>query len=137
MCYIKKLFLKILQYLQETPMSESVFNKVSGLQACNCIKKRLQQMFFVNIVKFLRTSILKKICERLLLKYISNSYRLYYEFIHMKEFNVNTTEILIYHHLKIMLFILLKINSISDSRKIFLFLLARQLLILYSVWILL
>ena len=85
MCYIKKLFLKILQYLQETPMSESVFNKVSGLQACNCIKKRLQQMLFVNIVKFLRTSILKKICERLLLKYISNSYRLYYEFIHMKE----------------------------------------------------
>ena len=36
-----------------------------------------------------------------------------------------------------MLFILLKINSISDSRKIFLFLSARQLLILYSVWILL
>ena len=52
------------------------------LMACNLIKKRLQLRFFpMNIVKFLRTHILKNICKLLLLilkvvkfeeKYISN-----------------------------------------------------------------
>ena len=38
------------------------------LQTCNFIKKRLQHRYFpVNIAKFLRTSTLKNICERLLL----------------------------------------------------------------------
>ena len=38
------------------------------LKACNFIKKRLQYKCFpVNIADFLRTSILKNICERLLL----------------------------------------------------------------------
>ena len=46
------------------PVLESIFNKVAGLQACNFIKKRLQHRCFpVHIVKFLRTSILKNICE--------------------------------------------------------------------------
>ena len=44
------------------------FNKVAGLQACNFIKKRLQHKCFPkNIAKFLRTTILKNICEQLLL----------------------------------------------------------------------
>ena len=47
----------------------TLFNKVTGLQACNFIMKRLQHICFpVNIVKFLRTTILKKICKRLLSK---------------------------------------------------------------------
>ena len=47
---------------------ESVFNKVTDLQACNFIKKRHQHGCFpVNILKFLRTPILNNICERLLL----------------------------------------------------------------------
>ena len=34
-------------------MLESLFNKVTGLKACNFIKKRLQHMCFpVNIAKF-------------------------------------------------------------------------------------
>ena len=38
-------------------------------QACNFIKKRLQhRSFLVNIAKFLRTTILKNICDQLLLK---------------------------------------------------------------------
>ena len=38
-------------------MSESLLDKVVGIQACNFIKKRLQhRCFSVNIVKFLRTS---------------------------------------------------------------------------------
>ena len=45
---------------------EFLFNKASGLQACNFIKKRLQHGFFP--VKFLKTPILKNICERLSLK---------------------------------------------------------------------
>ena len=46
----------------KTPVLESLFNKVAGL------KKRLQHKCFpVNIVKFLKTPILKNIYERLLL----------------------------------------------------------------------
>ena len=49
-------------------MLESLFNKVAGLQAYNVIKKRLQHRCSpVNIMKILRTPILKNICERLLL----------------------------------------------------------------------
>ena len=48
---------------------QSLFNKTAGLQACNFVEKRLQHKCFpVNIAKFLRTPILKDICERLLLK---------------------------------------------------------------------
>ena len=40
--------------------------KVAGLKAFNFIKRRFQRMCFpVNIAKFLRTPILKNICERL------------------------------------------------------------------------
>ena len=50
-------------------MLEFLFNKIAGLKACNFIKKRLQHRLFpVNIAKFLRTAILKSICELLLLK---------------------------------------------------------------------
>ena len=51
------------------PELESLFNKAAGLEACNVIKKRLQLWCFpLNIAKFLRTPILKNICERLLLR---------------------------------------------------------------------
>ena len=41
-------------------MLDSLFNKVSGLKACNFIKKRLQRKCFsVNIAKFLRTAFLQ------------------------------------------------------------------------------
>ena len=37
-------------------MLESLFNEVTGLQACNFIEKRLQRRHFpVNITKYLRT----------------------------------------------------------------------------------
>ena len=63
----KKLFLKIWQYSQETGL-ESILNNAAGFQACSVIKKRLQRRCFpVNIAKFLRTPILKNICERLIL----------------------------------------------------------------------
>ena len=64
---VKKLLLKILQYLQEMPVLESYFKKVADLKTCNFIKKRPQcRCFPVNIVKFLRLPILKNIFERLL-----------------------------------------------------------------------
>ena len=51
------MFLIVLQYLQETPVLQLSFNIVARLEACNCIKKRLQhRCFLVNIVKFLRTT---------------------------------------------------------------------------------
>ena len=54
---------------RETPVLDSLFNKVVGLQACNFIKKKLQQWCFpVNIAKFLKKPILKSICEQLFLK---------------------------------------------------------------------
>ena len=36
---VEKLFLKISQYPQETPVLESLFKKFAGLKACNFIKK--------------------------------------------------------------------------------------------------
>ena len=40
------------------PVSESLFNKVVGIQTCNFIKERLQhRCFTANIVKFLRTAL--------------------------------------------------------------------------------
>ena len=44
---------------------QSLFNKVAGHKACNFIKRRLQHRCFpVNFAKFLRTPILKNVCER-------------------------------------------------------------------------
>ena len=63
-CFIKNLFLKIMQYTQEIPVLESLFSKVlnKGLKASNFIKKRPQhRCFSVNIAKFLRQPILKNI----------------------------------------------------------------------------
>ena len=51
-CSIKKLFLKISQYPQETPVLESDFKKVAGLK----------ESFPVNIAKFLILPLLKNIC---------------------------------------------------------------------------
>ena len=52
----------------KAPVLEFLFDEVAGLQACSFIKKRLQQRRFpVHIAKFLRTPVLKNICERLLL----------------------------------------------------------------------
>ena len=58
---IKKAVLKNFAILRRTPVLESLFNKVAGLQAFNFIKKRLyHRCFSVNIAKFFRTPILKK-----------------------------------------------------------------------------
>ena len=59
------LFLKIFQYWQENTCVGVFFNKV---KACNFTKMKLQcRCFLVNITKFIRTLILKKICEQRLL----------------------------------------------------------------------
>ena len=57
-------------------MVESLFNKVAGLSISLQLyqKKRLQHRGFpVKFTNFLRTSILKNICERLLLDHILTS----------------------------------------------------------------
>ena len=48
-------------------MLEPLFNNVADLQACNFLKKILQQRFLMKFAKLLRTPILKNICQRLLL----------------------------------------------------------------------
>ena len=58
----EKLFLKILQYLQETLVLESLFKKVAGLKACN-FKRHQHRYFPVNIAKFSRLPVLKNIFE--------------------------------------------------------------------------
>ena len=51
------MFLKIVQYLRETPVLESLFNTVAGHQAFNFIRKRLQHRYFpVNIAKLYKSS---------------------------------------------------------------------------------
>ena len=65
-CSIKKMFLKISLYPQETSLRESLFKRVAGLKACIFIKKKLQHRWFpVNISKFLRLSVSKNICNQL------------------------------------------------------------------------
>ena len=57
------------------PVLESVFNKVSGLRACNFITKKLQHRCFpVKFSKCLRIPILKNIYERLPLYFQYNSH---------------------------------------------------------------
>ena len=52
------------------PVLESLFNKVTGRQHCNFIKKRLQpRWFLVNIAKFLRTAFFIEHLRWLLLTY--------------------------------------------------------------------
>ena len=56
-CFLKKVFLRISQNLQENTCLESPFKNVA--EAWNFIKKRLQHRYFpVNIAKFLRTAFL-------------------------------------------------------------------------------
>ena len=66
--FCKKANLKNFAILTEKHLCWSLF--LIKLQAvCNFIKKRLQHKWlFVNIAKFVRSPILKNICERLLLK---------------------------------------------------------------------
>ena len=78
-------FLKVTNFLKQQKQSPQVFckngalknfaifevsfYKFADLPDCNLIKKRLQHTCFpVNIAKFLKTFILKRTCERLLLK---------------------------------------------------------------------
>ena len=71
---------------------ESLFNKVAGLQACSFIKKRLQQRCFpVKLAKFLRTTILKNICERPLLFLFSS--KIVREFVVHKEVVVRSCSV--------------------------------------------
>ena len=67
-------------------MLNSLSKKVAGLNPCNFIKKRLQDIRFpVTIAKFLRTPILKNICDRLLLNLSSQSLLIiiYYKINHI------------------------------------------------------
>ena len=64
---IKIPFLKVLQYSHRNNCVGGLFlNKNAALDYWNFIKKRLQHRCFpMNIAKFLRTPVLKNICERL------------------------------------------------------------------------
>ena len=52
--YIKKLFLRILLYLQETPMLKFLFNEVAGLQAYKFIKRDSNAGVFLWILAFFK-----------------------------------------------------------------------------------
>ena len=68
--FYKKIALKNFTTFTEKYLCSCLFfKKNAGLQACSFIKKRLQHScFLMNIAKFLRTPVLKNICERLLLR---------------------------------------------------------------------
>ena len=64
----KKLFLKISQYSQEKNCAGvSFLIKLQALSPVTLLKRLQHRCFPMNIVKFLRTPILKNICEPLLL----------------------------------------------------------------------
>ena len=59
--FFKKDFkLQFRKFHKETPLLESLFNKVSGLKTCNFIKKRIQHSCFP--LKFARFLIGKHLC---------------------------------------------------------------------------
>ena len=69
---------KFHKFQRKTPVLESLFNKVAGLQACNFIKKKLQRGCFpVKFTKLLRTPSLTGHLRWLLLtaleKYVGKS----------------------------------------------------------------
>ena len=59
-CSIKKMFLKISQYPQETPALESLFRKVAGLQACSFMKKRFQHRCSCEYCEIFKTTYFEK-----------------------------------------------------------------------------
>ena len=66
----KSVFLKFRKFHRKTLVLESLLNKVT--KNYNFIKKRLQHRnFLVEFVKFLRSTILKNICEKVFLIEIS------------------------------------------------------------------
>ena len=74
----------------ETYALESLLNKVTGLEACNFIKKGLKHRCFpVNTAKFLRTPILKNIWELLLLNFNAPNGKISKNFF--KQFKVGTS----------------------------------------------
>ena len=74
--FYKKAVLKNFSILTGKHLCWSLFfNQFVVLQVCNFIKKRFQhRCFSVNIAKFLKTHILKKICERLLLNNVKPNF---------------------------------------------------------------
>ena len=70
MCSIEKAALKNFAiFTGKRPVLESPFNRLAGFKTCNFLKKR-HRCFPVNIAKFLRTLILMKIFEQLLLLFL-------------------------------------------------------------------
>ena len=69
MCSVKK---SVLENSQISPMLESLSNKVAGIRPATLLKRLQHRCFSVKFVKFLRTPILKKIRERLLLNQLNN-----------------------------------------------------------------
>ena len=68
--FYKKAVLKKFCYThKKTPVLESLFNKAADLKTCNFKRDSNKGFFSVNIVKFFKISILKSICERLLLHF--------------------------------------------------------------------
>ena len=69
-CSERKLLLKLCAEFTEKHLCWSLFDKVTGLQTCNFIKKRLQYRCIpVNFAKFLGKPILKNIYKQLLLHF--------------------------------------------------------------------
>ena len=72
--YLKTWKKLLLSRSWKIPAFESLFNKAAGLLFCNFIETRFQRRcFFVNIAKFLKRLILKKIWEQLLLNNIKRN----------------------------------------------------------------
>ena len=74
-CSLKTLFLKVSQYSQENTCFGVLFNEVASLRPGTLLKKTPTQVFCLNVVKLLRTPILKDICEQRLLKIKLNLFK--------------------------------------------------------------
>ena len=74
-CFMKKGALKNFKICTGNCLCKSLFlNKVTGLSSATLLKKRLwHKCFPENFAKLIRTPILKKICDRLLMEVLQNN----------------------------------------------------------------
>ena len=100
-CSVKKVFLQIFLHIsQENTCVGVSFNKLTGLKACNFIKKRLQhRCFSVKFAKFLRRILKKNYFDEyrqatasILFAFIlSHSYNSSYDFIKINFLNCRSS----------------------------------------------
>ena len=112
-CFIKKLFLKILQNSQEKTCARVSFWYSCRLNPATLLKKRLQhRCFCVNFIKYLITHFLQNTSGRLLLKMLFRT-----SFLCL-DFYVTNVVLCYYKLLQSVMITIIKVSSNKDNKNL-------------------